>query len=80
MRGWNKERSVKTVDSTGRTVRITTGLTTTVQGDLVVAIAIDSQVAAGPSAIIPVADRMRLINNLHASFDDQARKTGRRPS
>lgn len=78
MRGWRNERSVKTVDSTGRPVTITTGLTTNAQGHLAVGLAIDGQAETGPSATLPVPAGGRVISNLQLSFDDLAKKT-RRP-
>ncbi|MGW5722094.1 hypothetical protein ACWEVP_38395 [Amycolatopsis sp. NPDC003865] len=50
-RGWYKERTLTTVDTVGREVSVTTGLTRDPEGRLVAAIAISD----GPTAIFRYA-------------------------
>ncbi|GAB3160174.1 hypothetical protein [Amycolatopsis sp. NPDC004378] len=62
-RGWYKERTLTTVDTVGREVSVTTGLTRDPEGRLVAAIAISD----GPTAIYRYAgqsdDRTELVTN-----------------
>ncbi|NBH07870.1 hypothetical protein [Amycolatopsis sp. SID8362] len=63
-RGWYKERTLTTVDTVGREVSVTTGLTRDPEGRLVAAIAISD----GPTAIYRHAadqdDRTELLANV----------------
>jgi hypothetical protein len=69
-RGWRKERVVRTTDTAGNQVDITTGLTRDPGGETVVGLAIND----GPSAILRIDDRTnsggQLIANLRASLAD----------
>ena len=65
-RGWRKERAIRTTDTTGRRVAVTTGLTTDVDGADVVGLAIDG----GPSAVVALDRGARLVANLRASLSD----------
>ncbi len=62
-RGWYKERTLTTVDTVGREVSVTTGLTRDPEGRLVAAIAISD----GPTAIYryagDVGERTELVTN-----------------
>ncbi|OXM62779.1 hypothetical protein [Amycolatopsis vastitatis] len=62
-RGWYKERTLTTVDTVGREVPVTTGLTRDPEGRLVAAIAISD----GPTAIYRYSgdpsDRTELVTN-----------------
>ncbi|MEV4056216.1 hypothetical protein AB0J55_33860 [Amycolatopsis sp. NPDC049688] len=62
-RGWYKERTLTTVDTVGREVSVTTGLTRDPEGRLVAAIAISD----GPTAIYRYAgdagERTELVTN-----------------
>lgn len=51
-RGWRNERTVRTVDTTGRAIEVTTGITTDERGVEVVALSVDD----GPSAVIADPD------------------------
>ncbi|MEC3974723.1 hypothetical protein [Amycolatopsis sp. H20-H5] len=51
-RGWRRTRVVSSVDSLGRPVTVTTGLTTNTAGEVVAAIGIDN----GPTAILDSLD------------------------
>ncbi|MFF4600535.1 hypothetical protein, partial [Amycolatopsis sp. NPDC001370] len=51
-RGWRNERTVRTVDTTGRAIDVTTGITTDERGVEVVALSVDD----GPSAVIADPD------------------------
>ena len=66
-RGWYKERTLTTVDTVGREVSVTTGLTRDPEGRLVAAIAISD----GPTAIYrhsgDTGDRTELVANLTAT-------------
>ncbi|GAB3376141.1 hypothetical protein [Amycolatopsis echigonensis] len=75
-RGWRNERRVSTVDTTGRPVTITTGITTNVAGQNTVVLAVDNPSVAGPSAAIPPAAGGRVIQNLQWSFDDLRKQGG----
>ncbi|WP_439382791.1 hypothetical protein [Amycolatopsis lexingtonensis] len=63
-RGWYKERTLTTVDTVGREVSVTTGLTRDPEGRLVAAIAISD----GPTAIYRHStdqeDRTELLTNV----------------
>ncbi|MEU4521604.1 hypothetical protein AB0F52_23200 [Amycolatopsis sp. NPDC024027] len=62
-RGWYKERTLTTVDTVGREVSVTTGLTRDPEGRLVAAIAISD----GPTAIYRYSgdadERTELVTN-----------------
>lgn len=62
-RGWYKERTLTTVDTVGREVSVTTGLTRDPEGRLVAAIAISD----GPTAIYrhsgDTGERTELVTN-----------------
>lgn len=51
-RGWRNERTVQTVDTTGRAIDVTTGITRNSDGVQVVALSVDG----GPSAVIAMPD------------------------
>lgn len=65
-RGWRKQRTLITKDTTGRPVQVTTGLTTDAQGDEVVGLAIGN----GPSAVVDLGNGSELSANLRLSLAD----------
>ncbi|WP_410631699.1 hypothetical protein [Amycolatopsis sp. cmx-4-83] len=69
-RGWYKERTLTTVDTVGREVSVTTGLTRDPEGRLVAAIAISD----GPTAIYRHAadqePRTELLTNVTETVDE----------
>lgn len=66
VRGWRKERSLRTTDTVGRPITVTTGLTTDNGGAAVVGLAIDG----GPSAVVALDRGARLVANLRSSLGD----------
>jgi hypothetical protein len=65
-RGWRKERVLRTTDTVGRPITVTTGLTTDNDGADVVGLAI----SGGPSAVIALDRGTRLLANLRSSLTD----------
>jgi len=78
-RGWYKERTLTTVDTVGREVSVTTGLTRDPEGRLVAAIAISD----GPTAIFryagETADRTELLANTEQTVQELRRLASVRP-
>ncbi|WP_410571312.1 hypothetical protein [Amycolatopsis sp. cmx-4-61] len=69
-RGWYKERTLTTVDTVGREVSVTTGLTRDPEGRLVAAIAIGD----GPTAIYRYSADARERTELVANAADTVRE------
>lgn len=66
-RGWRKERSIRTTDTMGTDVEVTTGLVKGPDGTVVVGLAIDD----GPSAVLRIDDSgPHLLANLRNSLAD----------
>ncbi|MFJ7215954.1 hypothetical protein [Amycolatopsis sp. NPDC098790] len=73
-RGWYKERTLTTVDTVGREVSVTTGLTRDPEGRLVAAIAISDgptaiyryagEVAEGTELVLNAADTVKELRRL----------------
>jgi hypothetical protein len=55
-RGWRNERTVRTVDTTGRPVEVVTGITRDHRGVAVVALSVDG----GPSAVLADPDAFQV--------------------
>lgn len=68
-RGWRLERQVRTVDTVGRPVDATVGITRDGAGRLVVAMAL----ADGPTAVLPDAELAELVANLRQAQADVLR-------
>ncbi|GLY34168.1 hypothetical protein Amsp01_001920 [Amycolatopsis sp. NBRC 101858] len=72
-RGWYHERTLTTVDTVGREVQVSTGLTRDPEGRLVAAIAISD----GPTAIFryagETADRTELLDNTEQTVKELRR-------
>jgi hypothetical protein len=69
-RGWHKERTLTTIDTVGRAIAVTTGLTRDSEGHSVAVIAIGD----GPTAIIrhldDYGDRTELVVNAARTAED----------
>lgn len=65
-RGWRRERTLRTTDTAGAPIDVTTGLTTDAKGDEVVGIAI----GGGPTATVTIGSGSELVANLRASLSD----------
>ncbi|WP_328450304.1 MULTISPECIES: hypothetical protein [unclassified Amycolatopsis] len=78
-RGWQKERTLTTLDTVGRRVAVTTGLTRDPEGRLVAVIAVGD----GPTAIFrhlhDPDDRTELVINAADTADDLHTLTGIAP-
>ncbi|MFJ1761418.1 hypothetical protein ACIOD2_13935 [Amycolatopsis sp. NPDC088138] len=78
-RGWQKERTITTVDTVGRRVAVTTGLTRDPEGRLVAVIAVGD----GPTAIFrhlnDLDDRPELVANATDTAADLHTMTGIAP-
>ncbi|WIV52552.1 hypothetical protein [Amycolatopsis nalaikhensis] len=78
-RGWYEERTLTTVDTVGREVSVTTGLTRDPEGRLVAAIAISDS----PSAIFRYAsdtgDRTELLTNATSTVEELRRRANTPP-
>jgi hypothetical protein len=78
-RGWHKERTLTTIDTLGRQIAVTTGLTRDSQGQAVAVIAIGD----GPTAIIrhldDYGDRTELVVNAARTAEDLRTLTGIAP-
>lgn len=79
-RGWYKERTLTTVDTVGREVSVTTGLTRDPEGRLVAAIAISD----GPTAIYryagEVSEGTELVRNTADTVKELRRLAGMGPT
>ncbi|MEU4251463.1 hypothetical protein AB0F15_29025 [Amycolatopsis sp. NPDC026612] len=79
-RGWYEERTLTTVDTVGRVVSVTTGLTRDPEGRLVAAIAISD----GPTAIYrysgDTGERTELVANAAGTVRDLRKLTGTPPT
>ncbi|UOZ06875.1 MULTISPECIES: hypothetical protein [unclassified Amycolatopsis] len=78
-RGWQKERTLTTLDTVGREIAVTTGLTRDPEGRLVAVIAVGD----GPTAIFrhlhDLEDRPELVANAADTADDLHTLTGIAP-
>ncbi|ADJ48790.1 hypothetical protein AMES_6964 [Amycolatopsis mediterranei S699] len=79
-RGWYKERTLTTVDTVGREVSVTTGLTRDPEGRLVAAIAISD----GPTAIYrysgDAGELTELVTNAADTVKELRKLTGAPPT
>ncbi|GHG11974.1 MULTISPECIES: hypothetical protein [Amycolatopsis] len=79
-RGWYQERTLTTVDTVGREVSVTTGLTRDPEGRLVAAIAISD----GPTAIYrysgDAGERTQLVTNAADTVAELHRFAGGSPA
>ena len=79
-RGWYEERTLTTVDTVGREVSVTTGLTRDPEGRLVAAIAISD----GPTAIYrysgDIGERTELVANAAGTVRDLRKLTDMPPT
>ncbi len=79
-RGWYEERTLTTVDTVGREVSVTTGLTRDPEGRLVAAIAISD----GPTAIYrysgDTGERTELVANAAGTVRDLRKLTDTPPT
>ena len=79
-RGWYKERTLTTVDTVGREVSVTTGLTRDPEGRLVAAIAISD----GPTAIYcysaDAGQRTELVTNAADTVEELRKLAGTPPT
>lgn len=78
-RGWHKERTLTTLDTVGREIAVTTGLTRDPEGRLVAVIAVGD----GPTAIFrhlhDLDDRPELVANAADTAEDLYTLTGIAP-
>ncbi|MFC5115429.1 hypothetical protein ACFPN7_15950 [Amycolatopsis halotolerans] len=79
-RGWRKERWLETSDTSGRPVRITTGLTVDARGEDVVGLAITALgpvSVVGPTAVLTLDSGSDVVGDLlRASLADLFKQQG----